>query len=131
MRDVRWHVTNVAELLDASNLANALEAAQAIRSGWTVSALSVSDDPRGMRQIYAMRLDNLHNERGEHAAQLAESIAEFIKGLESAADRRVRGLAMQSFVTAKHRCLTPRSSAARADATCWPFIFHACAACSS
>jgi len=79
-------VTNVVELLDASNLAKAREAAQAVRDGWTVSTLSKRDDAQGMRMIYAMRLDHLRKEPGAHAAQLAESVAEFVKGLEGAAD---------------------------------------------
>jgi hypothetical protein len=74
---------DIARVLSQSSLPSAQEAAQALRTGGTLSTVRENDVP-GLLEIYRMRLDHLRSKPGPHAAKLATEVAEMLENLRDA-----------------------------------------------
>ena len=85
----RWHLENLAELLDASMLASAKEAAGAIRAGWTPGTPLEIGETLELLETYSIRLEHIRKKPGAHAAQLAISTAELVEELAKARDVKI------------------------------------------
>jgi Flp pilus assembly CpaE family ATPase len=77
-------MSDIANLLSKSALALAPEVADALQSGWTMSALRKLD-AKEIATTYRIRLELLGAKHGAHAAQLAAATSELLANLSDAA----------------------------------------------
>jgi hypothetical protein len=76
-------VNDIATILSQAPLACAPEACRALVSGWSLSPLR-DVDAQDLLRTYQIRLVNLQQKPGSHAAQFAQGVSELIANLASA-----------------------------------------------